>query len=208
MVKLKTFQNRSSSWKCWQGFTQRRARGRTITWRQLSLSTTALQHRRELSGQCLWPANSHDLTCLSPVDSVALWPSETIFLSCVFVFQLKYASKGKRLPFQPPFTDILSSLNAVWQTGLLTTTRKRAKPTAGESQWTQKHQVFSDVYSYFPSTYVNTHHTWVRWGLQPEHFQGLKTLTFPSNGLEQFTHLLIMTDKVVPSIMLRGKYIH
>lgn len=159
MVKLKTFQNRSLSWKCWQGFTQRRARGRTITWRQLSLSTLNVSTGDRAVGQCLWPANSHDLTCSSPVDSVALWPSETIFLSCVFVFQLKYASKGKGLPLQPPFTDILFSLNAGRQTGLSTTTHKRAKQTAGKSQRTQKHQVFSDVYSYFPLTYVNTHTT-------------------------------------------------
>lgn len=100
MIKLKTFEIRSLSWKCWQILTQRRAIGqhnnmkKALPQAQLPFSTGT-----ELCNGCHWPADSHDLTCVSLGHTVALWPSvKPIFLLFSF-FQLKYASKGKGLQF-------------------------------------------------------------------------------------------------------------
>lgn len=149
MVKLKTFENGSLSWICWQILTLRRASSNTVILGKLSLKHHSTSARgTELSNGRRWSANDRDLMCVSLGHTVAPWPStlNQFFFSFLF-FPTEKCLKGWGIPILAFICGYIAFFQQ-YLTGLLTTTHGGAGHCEKVSLNT-KHQVFSAVYLYF-----------------------------------------------------------
>lgn len=146
---------------------------------------------KELSNGHCWPANNHDLVCVSLGHTAARWPSKLSQFFFLFVPNWNMPQRVKDCNFSL-HSWIYCFLSTIYDGpvshhpwGCWVGSRKFSLNT--------KHQVFSAVYLHFFSLLILVCTTCkLDEGYSKNIFNNWN-LTFPSNDLEQITYSLIMT---------------
>lgn len=154
----------------------------------------------ELSNGHRWPANNHDLMCVSLSHTVALWPSKlSQFFFSFSNWNMPQRVKDWHFSLHSWIYCFLSTISD----GPVNHHPCRGRAHSKKVSLNTKHQAFLVVYLHFFSLLILVCTTCKLMRATVKNIFSDWNLTFPSNDLEQITYSLIMRNKMISATMSR-----